>query len=155
MKIRFVFKDTVIDGTTYEPDITFMDNLSYEVLSDQVLAYLENTIAAGYVYMDATILDGEMKNRNLIDFIDIRPALPSVITAEDHKDNVNHPSHYNSGQFEVIDIIDEFGKDYKGSAGFCFGNVVKYILRAKHKNGLEDLRKAKWYLDRLIDTWEE
>lgn len=71
------------------------------------------------------------------------------------KETVNHPNHYQSSKFEVIDIIDEFGKDYNGESAFDFGNVVKYILRAKKKNGLEDLMKAQWYLNRLIDKWED
>lgn len=73
----------------------------------------------------------------------------------DSKETVNHPNHYQSSKFEAIDIIDEFGKDYTGESAFDFGNVVKYILRAKKKNGLEDLRKARWYLDRLINKWED
>ncbi len=74
---------------------------------------------------------------------------------EEPKETVNHPNHYQSSKFEVIDIIDEFGKDYSGESAFDFGNVVKYILRAKKKNGLEDLKKAQWYLSRLIDKWED
>ena len=60
---------------------------------------------------------------------------------------VNHPDHYRSKHgVEVIDIIEEFG------LGFHLGNVVKYVLRAGHKsNELEDLEKAKWYLERIID----
>lgn len=73
----------------------------------------------------------------------------------DSKEAVSHPNHYQSSRFEVIDIIDEFGKDYTGESAFDFGNVVKYILRAKKKNGLEDLKKAQWYLNRLIDKWED
>ena len=60
---------------------------------------------------------------------------------------VNHPKHYQSKHgVEVIDIIEEFG------LGFHLGNVIKYVLRAGHKsNELEDLEKAKWYLERIID----
>ena len=60
---------------------------------------------------------------------------------------VNHPKHYQSKNgVEVIDIIEEFG------LGFHLGNVIKYVLRAGHKsNELEDLEKAKWYLERVID----
>ena len=60
---------------------------------------------------------------------------------------VNHPAYYRSKNgVEVIDIIEEFG------LGFHLGNVVKYVLRAGHKsNELEDLEKAKWYLERIID----
>lgn len=58
--------------------------------------------------------------------------------------SVNHPAHYNQGSIEVIDAIE----DWKLS--FHAGNVIKYVVRAPHKNGLEDLKKARWYLDRLI-----
>jgi hypothetical protein len=63
-------------------------------------------------------------------------------------DSVNHPSHYNQGSLEVIDAIEGL------QLGFHAGNVVKYVARYKFKNGLEDLKKAKWYLDRLIQTEE-
>lgn len=60
-------------------------------------------------------------------------------------DNVNHPAHYTSGPIEVIELIEGFG------LGFHLGNVVKYILRAPHKGTeLQDLQKARWYLDRAI-----
>lgn len=60
----------------------------------------------------------------------------------DGKETVNHPAHYNAGK---IDAIEDWG------LGFHDGNVVKYVARHKHKNGVEDLKKARWYLDRLID----
>lgn len=60
-------------------------------------------------------------------------------------DPVNHPSHYTQGKIEVIDFIED------QKLGFHEGNVVKYVARAEHKgNQLEDLKKARWYLDRLI-----
>lgn len=61
-------------------------------------------------------------------------------------EKVNHPEHYQSKNYETIDIIE----DYK--LGFHLGNVIKYILRADKKgNEIEDLEKAKWYLDRYIN----
>jgi hypothetical protein len=67
------------------------------------------------------------------------------------KEKVNHPDHYNSGQYEVVDVIDDAGF----GEGFCLGNALKYILRAKHKeNYVEDLKKAKWYLEYLIQRIE-
>lgn len=68
---------------------------------------------------------------------------------EVNSDPVNHPDHYTAGGLEVIDILqaklssDEF-------EGFLKGNILKYVLRARHKNGLQDLQKAQWYLNRLI-----
>jgi len=65
-------------------------------------------------------------------------------------DAVNSPTHYTSGKIEVIDYItDKLSKEE--FEGFCIGNVVKYVSRYKHKNGLEDLKKAKWYLEKAIE----
>ena len=61
-------------------------------------------------------------------------------------DNVEKPFHYNYGNgMEVIDVIDAFDCNYEQ------GNIIKYVLRYKHKNGVEDLKKAKWYLEHLIE----
>lgn len=67
---------------------------------------------------------------------------------------VNHPQHYNSGSIEVIDIIKD-GSSPDEYEGFLRGNVVKYVLRYKHKNGIQDLKKAKVYLEWLIKHNEE
>ena len=71
--------------------------------------------------------------------------LPEEIKKEE--DIINHPSHYNKGKFEVIDIIEDC------NLGFHLGNAIKYILRAGHKNPekyVEDLEKAIWYINREI-----
>jgi hypothetical protein len=65
-------------------------------------------------------------------------------------DNVNKPAHYNShpSGVEVIRITEHMN--------FCLGNVIKYVLRADHKNdAIEDLKKARWYLDREISRREQ
>lgn len=69
-------------------------------------------------------------------------------------DTVNHPAHYQlrgfPAGFETIDVIEAVTADMKGMEAVCTANALKYIIRWKHKNGVEDLRKARWYLDRLI-----
>jgi hypothetical protein len=70
------------------------------------------------------------------------------------KDSVNHPSHYTQGKIECIDAIEEATKGLFGISAVCVANVIKYIWRYKFKNGIEDLKKARWYLDKLI-THEE
>ena len=66
------------------------------------------------------------------------------------EDMVNHPPHYNQGGMEVIDVI-EAGIGDQGFVGYLLGNILKYLLRFKHKGKpVEDLKKARWYLDRLI-----
>jgi hypothetical protein len=65
------------------------------------------------------------------------------------KDNVNHPSHYTQGAIECIDAIKEATKGLFGIEAVCTANIIKYVWRWKFKNGLEDLDKASWYLERL------
>lgn len=67
--------------------------------------------------------------------------------------NVVHPKHYNTGKIEVIRIIEDqlTDEEYRG---YIKGQVLKYITRERHKNGLEDLKKAAWYLNRLIKKLE-
>lgn len=68
------------------------------------------------------------------------------------KDMVNHPAHYISETgLETIDVIEAFTFDLKGIEAVCTANIIKYICRWKHKNGIEDLNKAQWYLNYLID----
>jgi len=60
---------------------------------------------------------------------------------------VDHPEHYRANGLEAINVIEAFG------LGFCLGNTVKYVLRAGRKgNAIEDLEKARWYLDREIQS---
>lgn len=67
--------------------------------------------------------------------------------------NIN-PAHYRKGGLEVIDIL-ELKLSNEEFKGMCKGFVLKYILRADMKNGLEDYQKAKWYLDKLVNTLEK
>ena len=76
-------------------------------------------------------------------------------------DLVNHPPHYNKGGMEVIEVIELVtggGTDGKrtgdqGFIGYLLGNILKYLLRFRHKGKpIEDLKKARWYLDKLISV---
>lgn len=71
---------------------------------------------------------------------------------EEPPDNVNHPAHYTQGGVECIDAIKAAVGD--GFAGYCAGNVIKYVWRYRVKGGVEDLKKARWYLERLIGLVE-
>lgn len=69
------------------------------------------------------------------------------------EDNVNHPSHYTFGHLECIDAIDACMSS-EAYRGYLKGNVMKYIWRYENKeNPVQDLRKAQWYLTRLINTY--
>ena len=66
------------------------------------------------------------------------------------KEMVNHPPHYNVGNYEVIEIIEDW------KLNFNMGNAIKYIARANHKDKKEeDLQKAIWYLQREINNIKE
>lgn len=64
-------------------------------------------------------------------------------------DNVNHPSHYTDGGIECIEAI-EAALTAEEFRGYCKGNLMKYGWRERMKGGTESLKKAQWYLDRLI-----
>ena len=81
----------------------------------------------------------------------MKKILSSYTGSKAVKDNVNHPSHYTQGAIECIDAIKEATKGLFGIEAVCTANIIKYVWRWKFKNGVEDLHKARWYLDRLID----
>ena len=68
---------------------------------------------------------------------------------------VNHPNHYQTQKgFEVFDVIEAALYNIVGELAveaWCTGNVIKYIMRWKKKNGLQDLHKCQWYLNKLIE----
>ena len=75
----------------------------------------------------------------------------------DYKDKmVNHPGHYKSETgLEVIDVIEAFTFDLKGIEATDTGNVLKYMCRWRAKHGLQELKKAHWYLEHLIKHVEK
>ena len=68
------------------------------------------------------------------------------------KDMVNHPPHYNQHGIECIDAIEACTD--VGFEHYLQGNILKYLWRYRYKNGIEDLKKADWYLQKLISTVE-
>lgn len=70
-------------------------------------------------------------------------------------DMVSHPQHYNQGGIECIDAIKAATVGKTGIEAFCVGNAIKYLWRFEEKNGLQDVEKAKWYIERLIKELKE
>lgn len=69
-------------------------------------------------------------------------------------DNVERPEHYTDGNFECIDVmIETQGK--QAVMSFCICNAFKYIYRARRKNSIEDIMKARWYLNKYIELSKE
>lgn len=99
-------------------------------------------------YQIAYMCKKEMEKRRkwqLLEMTSSNTPLPSITMEEPQSDPVNHPAHYKVGGIETIDFIEA------KKLGYHLGNAVKYISRADHKgNRLQDLEKAKWYIDRAI-----
>ena len=69
-------------------------------------------------------------------------------------DLINHPNHYCTGKFECIEVmIEALGEE--AVMDFCICNAFKYIYRHNHKNGNEDIKKAKWYLEKYLELSED
>lgn len=68
-------------------------------------------------------------------------------------DNVNQPAHYETGKFECIDVMVET-QGVEATQNFCVCNALKYVYRHKKKNGMEDLQKAIWYLNKAVELEE-
>lgn len=121
------------------PDLSFLrigiDHRTFgwdDVSSAEVICYTERV----YIDMPEPI--------NLADRIHVSPTT--------RKEQVNHPAHYQTETgLEVIDIIEAVTFDLKGVEAFDIGNVLKYICRYTKKNGVQDLEKAAWYLDHVIN----
>lgn len=69
-------------------------------------------------------------------------------------DMVNHPSHYTQGGIECIDALKAATVSKMGIEAVCTANAIKYLWRYEEKNGVEDVKKARWYIDRLIKELE-
>ena len=74
---------------------------------------------------------------------------------ENVPDMVNHPQHYTQGGIECIDALKAATVGKRGIEAVCVANVIKYLWRYEEKNGIEDVRKAKWYVERLLSELEE
>ena len=74
---------------------------------------------------------------------------------ENIPDMVNHPQHYTQGGIECIDALKAATVGKRGIEAVCVANVIKYLWRYEEKNGIEDVRKAKFYIERLLKELEE
>ena len=77
------------------------------------------------------------------------------IEPENNPDMVSHPKHYTQGDIECIDALKAATVGKRGIEAVCVANVIKYLWRYEEKNGIEDVRKAKWYIERLLRELEE
>lgn len=122
-------------------------NKIYDVIKKDWTSYeIENDFGkiCSYSYALFEVVPKELKYYGNTDEM-TKPNINDIL------DNVEHPSHYCRGGIECIDAIEaSLGKDE--FTGFLRGNIIKYVWRYKDKNGLEDLKKAQWYLNKLIEV---
>lgn len=118
-------------------DITWSvrQNMTFETKDENEDMYLIQFIAKG----DSQVKTHWFKKEYFEPILTIR---------EMTRDKVQHPGHYNNG-IEVWDYTDSWKMD------FLEGNIIKYVTRYKYKNGIEDLKKAKQYIERLIEREEK
>ena len=79
--------------------------------------------------------------------------LTTDTTFHGHYDDVNNPKHYNRGGLECIEAIEAMTEKMSGDIAPHAANVLKYLWRCEYKNGVQDIDKAIWYLNRLRDRW--
>ena len=117
----------------------FSDACNFNKWSDDKLA-----IAYDHIYKnsEARLDGGHFKNEE-------------VKMDENVPDMVNHPKHYTQGGIECIDALKAATVGKRGIEAVCVANVIKYLWRYEEKNGIEDVRKAKWYIERLLMELEE
>lgn len=96
-------------------------------------------------------------NSNLIGYVEdeINRHKSNDLQQRKRNDTVNHPSHYNYGDIEIIDFIEQVTKHYNPNVAYHIGNAIKYLARSPHKNGKEDVAKAKWYIERAFENWDK
>lgn len=99
---------------------------------------------------------GELATRARLDELQPRSTPRGNCNKENNNahDAVNHPSHYCRDGIECIDVIKATTKGMNAFDAFCQGNAIKYLFRWQYKNGVEDLKKARWYIDKLIEIQE-
>lgn len=102
--------------------------------------------------MDAVKNNEESRKPDLIDALMLGAKMMEEF---EEKNDPTHPSHYAQGGISVWDVIRAYTDGLNGVDAFNAGNAIKYILRWHHKNGVEDLEKAKVYIDELIKSQKE
>ena len=119
--------------------------MSNDCMSNQIYSLNEDGVK-GYIGDDIlTIGNGSWDNIHLDNIqIDL-----------DLEEKVNHPSHYTQGSVECIEALEAATSNLTGIDAVCTANAIKYMWRWKQKGGLEDLKKATWYINRLINHEEE
>lgn len=141
------------------------ENNAWDVFKDNTVVIKECDADLGFsskgycerIYIDTPIQKYKAKQDKVVkcheDAANAMKAFSSggVSMKNENTDNVNNPAHYTAGGIETLDYIKAKVNDYPSYAA---GNILKYVSRYEHKNGIEDLKKAQFYLNDLIEWME-
>ena len=131
------------------------DNCEFKNMYDKKTDEFVNNYTCAFNEMDDKMLDKIYGWYKELDQAACENAEDSCCNKEPNVDMVNHPAHYTQGGIECIDCIKSAIVGKVGIEAFCAGNAIKYLFRYEEKNGIEDVKKARWYIDRLIRELEE
>ena len=139
-EFTYIYTSTYVgDKDVFDISLAVMDDFNDKNLIE---------IFSQYYFKDFVKIMNYINNEN----IKVDEEIEKIDNTEN--DVVNKPNHYQlnikGNNIEVIDIIDEVVKDYKPKQAFRVANIIKYVLRASKKNGKEDLKKARKYIDMLV-----
>ena len=130
------------------------DNCELKNLYDEEVDVFTDNHGCVFDEMDDKMLNKCYNWYKELDQASCENAEDSCCNKEPNVDMVNHPSHYTQGGIECIDCIKSAIVGKVGIEAFCAGNAIKYLFRYEEKNGIEDVKKARWYIDRLIKELE-
>ena len=131
------------------------DNCELKNLYDEEVDVFTDNHGCVFDEMDDKMLDKCYNWLKEINPASCENAETKCCDKEPNVDMVNHPSHYNQGGIECIDALKAATVSKTGIEAVCTANAIKYLWRYEEKNGIEDVKKARWYIDRLIKELEE
>lgn len=144
----------------------FMENVKNRKSELEALGFIDDLeapkegVKVGEVHTLGLRTDGKSTK---VDDITIDNPTPQELMQKAHEvveeakkhDVVNHPSHYTQGKVECIDALESATINKRGIEAVCTANIIKYLWRYESKNGIEDVKKAQWYLQKLISELEK
>ena len=130
------------------------DKCELKNMYDKKTDEFTNNYSCAFDEMDDKTLDKIYGWYKELDLAACENAEAECCNKEPNVDMVNHPAHYTQGGIECIDCIKSAIVGKVGIEAFCVGNAIKYLFRYEEKNGIEDVKKARWYIDRLIKELE-
>lgn len=150
-------KKVIVELLVDEDRLTSVNGYEDMDLHDALKSELDVMRENGVQTLDWLVVKTETNIADIFKPVDKYPWDDYKNNKTAHKfDNVNHPSHYQTKDgIETIDVIKAYTKGLDGIEAFDAGNAIKYLCRWKNKNGVEDLKKANWYLNNLIKYEEE